>query len=104
MTDLSSSEWKEKISQDKNALILDVRTPEEIEEGYIPNALHIDIMDPEAFMEGIEDLDPNKNLYVYCRSGRRSAQACMILEQQGFENTFNLIGGILEWDGDVVQD
>lgn len=104
MTDLTPSEWREKIQTDSKAVILDVRTPEEVEEGYIPNALHIDIMDPEAFMEGIEELDKTQHLYVYCRSGRRSAQACLILEQEGFENTFNLIGGILEWDGEVVQD
>lgn len=104
MTDLSPSEWREKIQSDPQAVILDVRTPEEVEEGYIPNALHIDIMDPEAFMEGIEEIEKNKHLYVYCRSGRRSAQACLILEQQGFETTYNLVGGIIDWDGDIVQD
>lgn len=103
MTDLTSKEWQDQIKNDSNALIVDVRTPEEIEEGIIPAALNIDVMDPQAFMEGIESLDTHKNLYVYCRSGRRSAQACMILEQQGFDNVFNLLGGMLEWDGEVVE-
>ncbi|PJB13074.1 MAG: rhodanese-like domain-containing protein [Flavobacteriales bacterium CG_4_9_14_3_um_filter_40_17] len=103
MTDLTSKEWQVKIEIDPNALIIDVRTPEEIEEGIIPSSVNIDVMDPEAFMEGIKSLDPNKNLYVYCRSGRRSAQACLILEQQGFGTTYNLLGGMLEWDGEIVE-
>lgn len=103
MTDLTSKEWQEQVKNDPNALIIDVRTPEEIEEGIIPASINIDIMDPQAFMEGIESLDSNKSLYVYCRSGRRSVQACMILEQQGFDTTYNLLGGMLEWDGEVVE-
>ncbi len=103
MTDLTSKEWQEQVKNDPNALIIDVRTPEEVEEGIIPASINIDIMDPQAFMEGIESLDANKNLYVYCRSGRRSVQACMILEQQGFDTTYNLLGGMLEWDGEVIE-
>ncbi len=103
MTDLTSKEWQDQIAKDPKAFIIDVRTPEEIEEGIIPTAINIDVMDPQAFMEGIESLDTNKNLYVYCRSGRRSVQACLILEQQGFDTTYNLLGGMLEWDGDVVE-
>lgn len=103
MTDLTSKEWQDQIAKDSKAFIIDVRTPEEIEEGIIPTAINIDVMNPQAFMEGIESIDTDKNLYVYCRSGRRSAQACLILEQQGFDTTYNLLGGMLEWDGEVVE-
>jgi rhodanese-related sulfurtransferase len=99
MQDLNQDQWRAKIDEDTNAVILDVRTSFEVEEGYIPNALHLDVMDPGAFMEGANELDKSKNYYVYCKAGGRSAQACMIMESIGFENTFNLLGGFSEWNG-----
>ena len=50
-------------------------------------------------MAGLEGLDPSKVYFVYCRSGARSARACQIMGQMGFATTFNLLGGILEWEG-----
>ena len=50
-----------------------------------------------------ETLDKSKNYYVYCRSGARSANACAIMNELGFENAYNLLGGIIEWDGDIVE-
>ena len=48
-------------------------------------------------------VNKEKPVYVYCRSGNRSGQACRIMEELGFENAYNLEGGILEWNGDVVD-
>jgi len=48
-------------------------------------------------------LDKTKKYYVYCRSGGRSGQACNIMQQMGFGNTYNLIGGIMEWEGPIVM-
>ena len=104
MTDLTQPEWAEKSSEDSAGVIIDVRTPEEVAEGYIPNAMHCNIMDAGAFMEAVQDLDKAKNYYVYCRSGGRSSQACMIMDSLGFENTFNLMGGIELWAGEVTTD
>lgn len=103
MTDLNSAQWQTQIAQDANAIILDVRTPEELEEGYIPDAVHLDIYQGAAFMEAIKEFDPQKNYYVYCRSGGRSAQACAILESIGVSTTYNLAGGFSEWDGAVTN-
>lgn len=99
MQDLTQSQWHEQLTQDDNALILDVRTQLEVEEGMIPKALLIDIQNAPDFMRKANELDKSKNYYVYCRSGSRSAQACMILNSLGFPNTYNLLGGILEWEG-----
>ncbi|MGB6267865.1 MAG: rhodanese-like domain-containing protein, partial [Olleya sp.] len=82
-------------------LIIDVRTDDEVAEGKIPNALHIDIYKGQGFIYAVEELDKSKNVYVYCKSGGRSAQACAIMNQLGFENTYNLIGGFSEWTGAV---
>ncbi|MCZ6594032.1 MAG: rhodanese-like domain-containing protein [Bacteroidetes bacterium] len=102
MQDLTQSQWHERLAQDDNALILDVRTQLEIEEGRIPKALLIDIQNASDFMQKVNELDKSKNYYVYCRSGSRSAQACMILNSLGFPNTYNLLGGILEWEGETT--
>ncbi len=104
MSDLSQQQWAEELSQDDNAIILDVRTQEEAEEGMIPNAIIADIYQPQEFMNEIESLDKSKTFYVYCRSGARSAQACAIMNQLGFSNTKNLLGGFIEWKGETSNN
>ncbi len=103
MEDLTQEEWAEQLANDGNAVVLDVRTDDEVAEGIIPNAIHIDIYKGQEFIDEIEALDKSKNYYVYCRSGNRSGKACQIMEQLGFENAYNLEGGMLEWTGDVVD-
>ncbi len=98
MNNISKTEWKELIAEDENAVILDVRAPQEWKEGIIDNALMINIREPHSFMSSIEELEKDKNYYVYCRSGVRSVQACKVLESIGIKTTYNLLGGILEWN------
>ncbi|MFP2997686.1 rhodanese-like domain-containing protein [Spongiivirga sp. MCCC 1A20706] len=100
--DLTQDDWSSKLGADTNAVILDVRSEEEVAEGYIPNAQNIDIRQGQGFIDGLNELDNSKNYYVYCRSGARSAQACQIMNQMGFNTTYNLLGGILEWEGETV--
>jgi rhodanese-related sulfurtransferase len=102
MADLSQEEWEEQLSKDDNAFILDVRTPEEIEEGYIPNAKNIDIYLGQGFLDELEKLDKSKNYYVYCRSGNRSGQACAIMNSIGIANAYNLEGGFMNWEGETA--
>ena len=103
MQELTQDKWKEELKKSEKAIILDVRTPQECAEGIIPNAIEIDILNPEKFMSEVEKLDKNKDYFIYCRSGNRSGQACNILEQMGFSSTYNLLGGMLEWNGIVEQ-
>lgn len=103
MEDLTQDEWATQLKSNNNAVVLDVRTLEEVEEGIIKNALHLDIYKGQEFIDALEDLDKSKNYYVYCRSGNRSGQACNIMEQLGFKGTYNLEGGILQWTGDLVD-
>jgi rhodanese-related sulfurtransferase len=99
---LSQEDWISQYEADENAVILDVRTENECNEGIIENAIQLDINTGQAFIYGIEELDKTKNYYVYCRSGVRSAKACEIMNELGFENTYNLLGGILDWQGETV--
>ena len=52
-------------------------------------------------MDEINNLDKNKNYFIYCKSGARSSTACKIMNQLGIQNTYNLIGGIDCWEGDT---
>jgi rhodanese-related sulfurtransferase len=103
MIDLNQSDWAKQSAEDTNGLIIDVRTDMEVEEGKIPSAIQCNIQYSSQFMEQIKAMDPNKNYYVYCRSGGRSVQACMLMNAVGIPNTFNLLGGIMEWTGDVIE-
>ncbi|WP_456442415.1 rhodanese-like domain-containing protein [Psychroserpens sp.] len=101
MADLTQHEWVSKLEADNNAVILDVRTPEEVVEGIIPNAIHIDIFKGQGFIDDVQQFDKIKTYFVYCKVGGRSGQACAVMNQLGFKKTYNLLGGFSEWKGEV---
>jgi rhodanese-related sulfurtransferase len=103
MKELTQEDWKTQLENDNEAVLLDVRTEEEVEEGYIPNAKNIDIYKGQGFINEVEKLDKSKHYYIYCRSGKRSSQACTLLDQMGFSETYNLIGGFSEWEGETTS-
>lgn len=103
MADLTQLEWQEQLQNDKEAIILDVRTLLEVGAGYIPNAIHIDIYKGQEFVDEIMKLDKSKSYYVYCKSGGRSGQACAFMNQAGFNKAYNLIGGLMQWQGEVAN-
>ncbi|MBN9283831.1 MULTISPECIES: rhodanese-like domain-containing protein [Flavobacterium] len=101
--DITQEKWWSEAQQDENAVILDVRTVDEWNQGIIPGAVNIDIYKGQGFIYQVDELDKSKNYYIYCRSGGRSSQACSLMQQLGFTNTYNLIGGIMDWAGPVVM-
>ncbi len=85
--------------------LVDVRTAEEFNEKHIPTAMNINVEDAD-FLERVKGgLDSKKDVVVYCRSGRRSAQAAQMLSEAGYKVS-NLKNGILSWidDGYTVAD
>lgn len=76
--------------------LLDVRTPEEWAEGTLKDAVKINYKG-DHFEQEIESLDKNIPVYVYCRSGGRSASAADVLKEKGFIKVYNLDGGITSW-------
>ncbi len=102
MKNITQIEWEELLENDGNAVIIDCRTPDEWREGAIENSTLMNINDPQSFMDGVNNLDKEKNYYIYCRSGVRSVQACQVIESVGINTTNNLLGGILEWKGKTV--
>lgn len=100
MADLTQDQWREKLENDENAVILDVRTDIEVEEECIPGSVQMNIQNTAVFYEEAKKLDSSKSYYIYCRSGARSAQACMLFNSLGIKNAYNLMGGIMEWEGE----
>lgn len=96
---LTQEQWWSQLQEDENAVIVDVRTEDEFNRGMIPGAKNIDIYKGQGFIYEVEELDKNKNYYVYCQAGMRSAKACGIMNELGFATTFNLVGGMSEWQG-----
>ena len=83
-------------TQEAGVLVLDVRTRGEFNEGHIANAINIDV-ESDTFLNEIAQLDKSKTYAVYCRSGRRSADAVAKMSNEQFTSLFNLNGGILDW-------
>ena len=103
MKELAPDAWAELQEQTSASVILDVRTAEEFESGYIKGALNMDIREGSDFVASIETLDKSKSYFVYCRSGARSWQACQLMSQLGFSAVYNLDGGVLAWEGDLEE-
>jgi len=100
--DLSEPEFANKINSNPDAIVLDVRTAEEFADGHLPNAQNIDLRSYD-FEEKIDALDINATYLVYCRSGARSASACILMKSKGFADYHNLVGGILGWTGEIIK-
>lgn len=81
---------------DTTSIILDVRTPGEYNEEHLAGAQQLDFLNSEAFDAGIKLLDKSHTYYVYCRSGKRSHNACIKMKKQGLK-VFDMEGGILNW-------
>jgi rhodanese-related sulfurtransferase len=77
--------------------LIDVRTPEEYTGGYIEGAININFFDSD-FNDQMAKLNKDKELYIYCRSGKRSGKAAKRLKDRGFTKIYDLQGGILNWN------
>jgi rhodanese-related sulfurtransferase len=93
---LTPEQFKSKMVEDSKAVLIDVRTKSEYSQCRIPKAKLIDISSP-SFSNEIEALDKSKLYLVYCQSGMRSRIACSNMRKMGFENVYNLAGGISSW-------
>jgi len=96
MKNITVEELKKKIDNGEKINLIDVREPHEYEEANIGGKLvplgKIQTMQ----VEDLEDLKEDE-VIIYCRSGRRSMLACLVLDSLGFKDTYNLEGGILAW-------
>ena len=96
LNEISSADLKARLDAGEKVALLDVRQPEEHAAENIPNSLLIPLGELEERIDELDDYK-EKELVVYCRSGARSANACMFLQMMGFEKAVNLRGGMLDW-------
>ncbi len=93
--EVDASELAQRLhAQSDDIHVIDVREMNEYTAGTMPGAKAIPMATVPVRMN---ELEQDKELVVICRSGARSAQVCMFLQQQGFENVFNLRGGLMSW-------
>jgi rhodanese-related sulfurtransferase len=97
MKEISVQELKEKLDNGEDFQLIDVREDFEYETSNIGGQL---IPLGGVLIES-DKIDHDKQVVIMCRSGKRSAQAVMLLEQQGFTNLYNLKGGILAWQAEI---
>jgi len=93
--ELDVNELSTKFNTQDEFILIDIRTPAEVARGVLPQTqtlpMHMIPLKLDFFTTA------NKPIILYCRTGSRSAQACMFLNQQGIDNVYNLTGGIMSW-------
>lgn len=93
-----SVDVKEHLKSNQPFQIIDVRQPNEFENGHIPGATLIPLGELSS---RYSEINRETEALVVCRSGGRSTKACEFLGSVGYRNIYNLMGGMLGWDGDV---
>ena len=98
---ITTIELKTLLAQEKIQL-MDVRSPKEISNGFIKTANFANYFDADFVEIVIKQLDPTKPVYLYCRSGGRSAKSSRILLEKGFD-VYNVLGGYTQWKKENMQ-
>ena len=88
--------YKNIIDSDNKIILIDVRSKKELDEIMISGVLNYDFNSDE-FENSVLGLDIDKTYYVICRSGRRSGITTELMLENGFENVFNIKGGMIKW-------
>ncbi len=103
MKNVSAEKFKELIDTlpENGFVVLDVRTPEEYNQGHLAGAVNIDYYNPNA-IEQIKFLDKSKTYLIYCRTGHRSLEIAQLMDKMDFGQIYNLVGGILSWPFEIV--
>jgi thioredoxin 1 len=94
---LSPQDFQKKLSETPNAVLLDVRTPDEFSEGFIAGARNLDWN--TKFKTDVVKYNKDLPYFVYCLAGGRSNAAVTFMKQQGFTQVYELQGGVLKWQG-----
>ena len=79
---------------ENGSLVVDVREPDEYESGHIPGAILVPL---STVLSNTSEFESDETVYVVCRSGGRSMQACEILHEVGISNVVNVAGGTMGW-------
>lgn len=97
--EITPQQVEEKIKQNEDITVIDVREDEEVAQGMVPNSKHIRLAD---IPQKVEELPKDHEYVMVCRSGRRSMNAAEFMQGKGFTKVQNMEGGMLKWDGELV--
>lgn len=97
MNVITTEQLLQKLDAGEKISVIDVRESEEVATGVIPGAKHIALGQIESSMDQLDKSVPH---YIVCKAGGRSAMACEILEENGYDVT-NIAGGMMDWDGEL---
>lgn len=97
---ITDKELNDLITSGKELILIDVREPDEFQGGYIQGAVNIPLGQLES---RLKEIPQEKTVVVYCRSGKRSAEAAKLLVKSGYTKIVNLEGGIINWTYQVVK-
>ena len=90
---ITNVDWDKALEMSKaGAVLIDVRTPAEVAEGMAPGAINIPL---QEIQQRLAEFPKDKDLLIYCRSGKRSMAASNFLIENGYEKVFNVVGGFL---------
>lgn len=99
---LSAEEFANKLKQTPDAILLDVRTPEEFSGGFIAEARNIDYNSSD-FLTQIDQLDKARPYFVYCLSGARSKNTANYMRSHGFSEVYDMKGGTMAWSKNKLE-
>ncbi|MGG1554418.1 rhodanese-like domain-containing protein [Paenibacillus ferrarius] len=100
LDNLSSEQLQERLAGKTGSVLIDVREPNEVKQGYIPGAVNIPL---SRLKTRYAEIPQDRPVVLYCRSGMRSKQAARILSKNGYKQLSHLRGGLLAWRGKVTQ-
>jgi phage shock protein E len=93
---LSPQAFAEQLKSNSDIILLDVRTPKEIQTGFLDGARNIDF-NSSSFERALDSLDHSKRYFVYCKIGKRSGKAGEMMKAKGFQNVTSMDGGLDAW-------
>ena len=97
LNNLQPVEFARALDQEPGTILLDVRTPEEFQQAHLPGAINISYLTPDLW-DRLEQLDRESTYFVYCRTERRSMRVCMLMQNGGFLQVYNMEGGLCAWE------
>tara|TARA_B100001750_G_C15162993_1_gene425401 strand:- start:97 stop:417 length:321 start_codon:yes stop_codon:yes gene_type:complete len=98
LEEISVLELNEKIKNEDDFILLDVRNMHEVVFSKIDGSIHIPM---NEIPNRLSEIDSSKDIIVQCKSGKRSARVCEYLLQENYKNVWNLKGGIIAWSNEI---
>ncbi|WP_233516784.1 rhodanese-like domain-containing protein [Paenibacillus curdlanolyticus] len=97
---LNADQLQNELKSNRNHVLIDVREPSEVKQGYIAGAINVPL---SRLKQRLNEIPSDRSVYLYCRSGMRSKQAARILAKNGYRELAHLQGGIMAWRGQLKK-